>query len=169
MAEKAHAMLFPINGEPARYFYAGSLPEGRQTLIARFLDGEILVVVFDANGELGQAIRHELPSPPVIPDCAYGREVDEAQFAEYLKEQFGFTPGQIRVREFRLPWGGLAVHRLPERYQKFLRNPDDPDLDMEERVTFQTRIEEWERAGLFVLEVEPCDYWLDQTGEVVAS
>lgn len=162
-------MLFPINGEPARYFYAGSLPEGRQALIARFLDGEIVVAVFDSEGSLQQAIHQELPSPPVIPDCAYGREVDEAQFEKYLQQQFGFVPGPIRVREFRLPEGELAVYRFPERYQKFLEDPDDPDLDVEERITFPTIIKEWEQAGLFVMEVEPCDYWLDQTGEVIAS
>src|SRR5262245_6159042 len=122
MAGNADAMLFPINGEPARYFYAGSLPGGRQALIARFLDGEIVVAVFDAAGELQQAIHQELPSPPVKPDCSYGREVDEAQFEKYLWEQFGFAPGPVRVREFRLPGGELAVYRFPERYQKFLRD-----------------------------------------------
>src|SRR5688572_11818702 len=113
MAGDADAMLFPINGEPARYFYAGSLPEGRQALIARFLDGRIVVAVFDREGELRQVIRHELPSPPVVADCTYGREVNEAQFAEYLNKRFGFTPGSIRVREFRLPGGELAVYCLP--------------------------------------------------------
>jgi hypothetical protein len=169
MAGNADEMLFPINGEPARYFYAGSLPEGRQALIGRSLDGEMVVAVFDFKGELQQVIHHELPSPPVIPDCPYGREVNEVQFAEYLKKQFGFAAGPIRVREFRLSGGELAVYRFPERYQKFLKDPSDPDFDMEERIAFPTLIEDWKRAGLFVLEVEPCDYWLDQTGEVIAS
>ncbi|MCI0407034.1 MAG: hypothetical protein L0191_00500 [Acidobacteria bacterium] len=161
MAGNADEMLFPINGEPPRNFYAGSLPQGRQALITLSEAGEIVVAVFGPQGELLHVIHEALASPPIIPD--------DEQFEEYLKQQFGFAPGPIRVRAFRLSRGELAVYRLPERYQKFLREPNDPGFDMEERMTFPSLIEDWERAGLFVLEVGPCDFWLDQTGEVIAS
>jgi hypothetical protein len=161
MIKKADEMLFPINGEPARNFYAGSMPDGRQALITLSEADELVVAVFGPQGELLHVIHEAVTSPPIIPD--------EAKFQEYIKQKFGFTPGPVRVRAFRLSGGELAVYRLPERYQEFLTDPSAPDFDMEERMTFPSIIEDWKRAGLFVLEVGPCDFWLDQTGEVIAS
>jgi hypothetical protein len=165
----AGSRLFPIVGEPTRDFYAGSLPESRQALIALEMLRGMEMAVFGTDGNLLEVLRRTLPSPPVRTACEAFFSVDHEAFMNYLKEQFGFASGPIRVREFRLPGGALAVYRYPEQYQKFLQNPDDPDLDMAERITFPARIEEWEQAGLFVLEVGPCDFWLDRTGEVIAS
>jgi hypothetical protein len=161
--------LFPIVGEPARDFYAGTLPDGRQALISLVLPKGMVMAIFGTDGTLLEVVRRTLPSPPVETECDGYFNVDETAFLTYLKDQFGVVLGPIQVREFRLPGGELAVYRFPEQYQKFVQDPDNPEFDDEERITFPTRIEEWEQAGLFVLEVAPCDYWLDQTGEVIAS
>jgi hypothetical protein len=161
MGTNADDMLFPINGEPVRNFYAGSLPQGRQALITLSEAAEIVVAVFSPQGELLQVIYDAVASPPIIPD--------DDQFQEYIKQKFGFTPVSVRVRPFSLPGGELAVYRLPKQYQKFLREPDDPDFGTEERTVFPSLIEEWERAGRLVLEVGLCDFWLDQTGDIIAS
>ena len=69
-------LLFPIRSAPDRYFYAGHLPNGRQTLIARSVYGQLIVAVFDGGGNLIEVIRQELPSPPVLPNSGEIREVD---------------------------------------------------------------------------------------------
>src|SRR5437899_736772 len=107
MARNPDDVLFPINGEPPRNFYAGSLPESRQALITLSEADEIVMVVFGPQGELLQVIHEALASPPVIPD--------DEQLQEYVKQKFGFTPRPVRVRAFRLPGSELAVYCLPER------------------------------------------------------
>src|SRR5438874_13266648 len=92
--------LFTIQSDPCRYFYAGSLPGGRQALIGRSVYGQIEMAVFDAGGDLLEICRSDLPSPPVEPDSDLIREVDEDEFHEYLRKEYGFTPGVIRIKEF---------------------------------------------------------------------
>jgi hypothetical protein len=161
--------LFPIVGEPARDFYAGSLPEGCQALITLVLPREMVLAVFDTDGNLLEVIRRTLPSPPVRSECEGYFSVDDAAFMAYLKEQFDFSPGMIRVKEFQLPRGELAVYHRPRLYQEFLKNPEGPEFNDDDRRDLPTVISEWDRSDLFVLEVGPCDFWLDQTGEVIAS
>jgi hypothetical protein len=161
-------LLFPIRSEPAYYFYAGHLPGGRQALIARSVYGALIVAVFDGGGNLVQVIHRELPSPPVLRDSGEIREVDERDFRKYLRREFGYAPGLIRIKEFRLPQEMLAVYHLPQHYREFLEDPNSPVFDDEQRQSFPGLIREWHEEGQFVLEWGN-DYWLDSTGEVVAS
>lgn len=161
-------LLFPIHSAPGRYFYAGHLPDGRQALIGRSVYGQLITAIFDRRGNLMQVIHQELPSPQVFPDSDEIREVDEDDFQEYLQREFGFSPGLIRIKEFRIPKEMFAVYHLPERYREFLENPSSPDLGEEERQAFPDLIRQWNESGQFVLEWGN-DFWLDGTGEVVAS
>jgi hypothetical protein len=161
-------LLFPIRSAPERYFYAGYLPEGRQALIARSVSGQLIAAICDGGGNLMQVIHRELPSPPVLPDSGEIREVDEDDFQEYLHCEFGFSPGLIRVKEFRIPHEMFAVYHLPEHYREFLENPNSPVFGEEERQAFPGLIRQWNGWGQFVLEWGN-DFWLDSTGEVVAS
>jgi hypothetical protein len=165
----ADSRLFPIVGEPARLFYAGSLPGGRQALISRSLSGDIVMAVFGPKGQLLKVVRRELPSPPVVPGSGDYRDVEEDVFARYLGEQFGFSPRMIRVKEFRLPEDGLAVYQRPKLYQEFLSNPAASQFNDGDRLELPAVIAAWDDSGQFVLEVGRCDYWLGQTGEVVGS
>ena len=157
-------LLFPIRSAPESYFHAGHMRDGRQALIARSVYGKLVAAICDGAGNLEQVIQEELPSPPVLPDSGEVREVDQA----YLYRQFGFTPGLIRIKEFRIPDEKFAVYHLPEIYREFLRNPNSPVFDEEERQAFPGLIQQWNEDGQFVL-VWSNDYWLDSTGEVVAS
>lgn len=161
-------LLFPIRSAPGRYFYAGHLPEGRQALIARSVYGQMVAAILDSGGNLVQVIHHELPSPPVLPDSDEIREVDEDDFPEYLRREFGFSPGLIRIKEFRIPQEMFAVYHLPQHYREFLVNPKSPAFGEEERTVFPGLIRQWNEWGQFVLEWGN-DFWLDSTGEVVAS
>jgi hypothetical protein len=161
-------LLFPIRSAPERYFYAGHLPEQRQALIARSVYGQLIAAIFDAAGNLGQIVHQELPSPPVLPNSGEIREVDEDGFQEYLRREFGFSPGLIRIKEFRLPAELFAVYHLPEHYRMFLECPNSPAFDEEDRRALPGLIRQWNEWGQFVLEWGN-DFWLDSTGEVVAS
>ncbi len=161
-------LLFPIRSAPERYFYAGHCPEGRQALIARSVYGQLIAAIFDVGGNLMQVIHQELPSPPVLPATGEIREVDEDDFQQYLRREFGFSPGLIRIKEFRVPQALFAVYHLPQHYRGFLENPNSPAFDDELREAFPGLIRQWNEWGQFVLECGN-DFWLDRTGEVVAS
>jgi hypothetical protein len=161
-------LLFPVRSAPERYFYAGHLPEGRQALIARSVYGQIIAAIFDAGGNLMQVIRQELPSPPVLPGSVHFREADEDRLQEYLRHEFGFSPGLIRVKEFCIPGEEFAVYHLPQLYQEFQENPNSPAVDAVDREALPEVIRQWNEGGQFVLEWGN-DFWLDSTGEVVAT
>lgn len=161
-------LLFPIRSSPADYFYAGHLPGNRQTLIARSVHGQMIAAMFDEGGNLMQFIHEELPSPPVLPESEVIREVDEDDFQDYLQRQFGYTPGLISIKEFCLPQEPFAVYHLPQDYREFLKNPNSSAIDDEQRRDFPVLIQRWIESGQFVLEWGN-DFWLDSTGEVVAS
>jgi hypothetical protein len=161
-------LLFPIRSAPEYYFYAGHLPDGRQALIARSVYGQLIATICDSGGHLLQVIHQELPSPPVLPDSGEMREVDEDDFQEYLHRELGFLPGLIRIKEFRIPEEMFAVYHLPEHYREFLECPNSPAFDEEERQALPDLIRQWNECGQFVLEWSN-DFWLDSTGEVVAS
>jgi hypothetical protein len=168
LERSAHGdLLFPIRSAPERYFYAGRLPNDRQALIARSVSGHLIAAIFDGDGNLHEVIHQELPCPPVLSDSG-GRELDEADFSDYLHREFGFSSSLISIKEFRVPEEVFAVYHLPELYREFLDNPDSSTFGDEERVALRSLIREWNESGQFVLEWGN-DYWLDSRGEVVAS
>jgi hypothetical protein len=153
-------LLFPIRSAPERYFYAGHLPEDRQALIARSVYGQMIAAIFDDGGNLVQVIHQEL--------IIEIREVDKGDFQEYLWRESGLSPGLIRIKEFRIAQEMFAVYHLPQHYRDFLEDPTSPAFDDEEREAFPGLIRQWNEWGQFVLEWGN-DFWLDSTGEVVAS
>jgi hypothetical protein len=161
-------LLFPVRSAPGRCFYAGHLPGGRQALIARSVYGQMVAGIFDGGGNLMQVMRQELPSPPALPGPGEAREVDEDAFQEYLRREFGFSPGLIRIKEFRAPEETFAVYHLPQHYREFLGNPNNSSFDEEQRQALPGLIRRWNEGGQFVLEWG-IDFWLDSTGVVVAS
>jgi hypothetical protein len=160
---------FPVQSCPAHFFYPGHLPKDRQALIARCVYGCIIVVYFDRGGTLLKTQRTDLPSSLLYSGHMPGYfDVDEDEFHEYLRKEFGFKPGLIRVREFHLPDELLAVYRLPEFYQDFLKDPNDPAFDDELRQYLPGQIKRWREEGRFVLQWGN-DFWLDSSGEVTDS
>jgi hypothetical protein len=100
-----------------------------------------------------------------MPGCY---RVEEDEFHEYLRQEFGFTPDVIHIREFRLPQDELAVYRLPEFYQEFLNDPNGPDFDEDLRQYLPGQIDRWRTEGRFVLQWGN-DFWLNKHGDVTDS
>lgn len=161
-------LQFPIQSAPERYFYAGHLPKRHQALIGRDLYGKITVAIFDSNGVLIDVIHKVLPSPPVIRSVNQIRDVDEDDFQTYLQREYGFSSGEIHIKEFSVPKEMFAVYHLPSSYRVFLEDPNSPILDDEMRQAFPELIRQWNELGQFVLEWGN-DYWLNSTGQVIAS
>lgn len=160
-------LLFPIRSNPV-YFYAGHLWDVRQTLIGRSVYGHLVVACFDSGGSLIEVIHQKLPSHLIVTGPFGTCEVDEDDFLNYLQGELGFTDGRIQVKEFHLTDKQLEVYQLPEHYQAFLNDPNNPLYSQEEHESFPGLIREWHERGQFVL-VWGNDYWLDITGEVIAS
>jgi hypothetical protein len=162
-------LLFPVQSAPCRAFYAGYLPEGRQALVAcSYYSGDMIIAVFDASGDLKEVVHDQLPQPRQLHAACYLSAVYEDDYHQYFRDSLGLSPGLIRIKAFHMPAELFGVYHLPPRYRDFLKNPADPQFDEEERQVFPGYIEQWIEQGNFVLEWGN-DYWLDATGEVVAS
>jgi hypothetical protein len=117
------------------------------------------MALFDARGDFLESVHRS----DIICD------LDGEEFEEYLKQELGFTPGLIRIKEFRLPGDEFALSQLPTYYQEFLRDSNAPAFSDEDRRELPTVIGEWLKSGQCVLENNQTDFWLDCTGQVVAS
>jgi hypothetical protein len=162
-------LLFPVQGDWGRGLYAGCLPDGRQALIAcAYYTGEMIMAVFNRQGDLAGVVRQELPSPRELLAAGATAAVYRDDYHEYLQDAVGLSRGLIRIKAFDMRADGFSLYHLPKHYQSFLENPADPSFDDEERQAFPGSIEQWIEQGNFVLEWGN-DYWLDSTGEIIAS
>lgn len=124
---------------PDRYFHAGHLTDGRAALIAYTLYGEITAALFDGGGNSIEIIQKEIPRPPVDPNSRPIHKGDEDGCQEYLHREFGFSPGLIRIKEFRMKGELFAVYHLPSHYKDFLCRYKVP-------VHFKSEIRPWGAA-----------------------
>jgi hypothetical protein len=165
-AARSPDRLYPILTDRHRDFYAGCTADGRQLLAGEWCP-DLLVGLFDNAGNL-QEVRYRTVRSK--------GEVDER-----LREWYGYFPGLIRVKRFRIAPGpnqpvnplqralvgesGFAIAPFPlsweECYAELPRYPDDdPD--------FVEMVRGWIERGNFAL------YWgneifLDGTGQVVGT
>jgi hypothetical protein len=160
--------MFPVRTCQRHGFYAGQLRGGRNALIGQIVTGHIIVVVFDAGGHLLKVIRRALPTRLLTARDVAGYHVDEEGFQDYLRREFGYQPGLIRVQEFRLPEELLAVYHMPEHYEDFLKNPNDPSFADWERQQYPALINRWIAEGSFILEWGN-SFWMDSNGDVAGS
>lgn len=147
---------YPIRSDSNYGFHAGHVPKKRQALIALDVSLNLLVAFFDAKGNFLQVERRNL-SP----------SLNDRDFQKYLKKEFGFKPGLIRVKAFLIKPELLAVHAFPSHFQEFLDNPRD-GFDAADRDRYPQSIRTWIANKEFVLDWGN-DYWLDDNGEVTSS
>jgi hypothetical protein len=161
-------LLFPIQSAPSRQFYAGELPDGGQALVVCSVSGDMIIALFDRQGNLTGVVNQELPSPRKLLEGGDFAAVYDEDYQEYLRRTLGLSPGLIIIKSFRMPAAMLGVYHLPQHYQDFLEKPDDPRFTDEDRRDFPIWIAQWNERSEFVLEWGN-DFWLDSSGEVVAS
>jgi hypothetical protein len=117
-------------------FYAGHLPDDMQALIGRWGAEKILVLSFSKWGDVYDIQRRTLPpfgNPPEEPHL----DVNDAEFHNYLRQEFGFQPGLVRVHQFVVADDecGIWVGPLPWADNQFLAAPEEytPEEQAERR------------------------------------
>jgi hypothetical protein len=168
MSTETEQKLFQIRTCERHGYYAGLLPPARQALVGQTCYGTITVAVFDSAGYLQKIVKKNLPSRILTARKSVGYDVNEQGFQEYLTRELHFRPGAIRVRAFRIPEERLAVFQLPEHFEAFLKDPNDPWFSDAQRQEYPGLIRDWIEAGSFILEWGN-SYWLDNAGNFQGS
>jgi hypothetical protein len=160
--------LFPIRSNKYYGYYAGRLAGKRQALAALDVRKNLVLAVFDQQGDLLE-VKRRTPAPSLKrrPEKKY-LAVNDREFHEYLHKEFRFKAGRIKVNAFLIAAEGLAVHAFPYHYQEFLKNPYGKIFDNADRDYYPKLIREWIADKAFVLDWGN-DYWLDNNGEVTSS
>jgi hypothetical protein len=116
--------LFSVRTTKENGFYAGHLPDGTQVLVGRTRAEKILLLFFTTSGWLYDIQRRQLPQIRTAPETPY-LDVNDAEFHEYLLEQFRFTPRLVRVVGFLVTddESGFWVGPLPGHFDQFLDAP----------------------------------------------
>jgi hypothetical protein len=91
--------LFSVRSNKYCAFYAGHAPDEMQVLIGRTLAEKVLVLFFSKSGGLYDIQRRKLPLFKKRPEKRH-LHVNDAEFHAYLKQEFGFRPGLVRVAPF---------------------------------------------------------------------
>src|SRR5262245_19321247 len=91
--------LFAVRSNKYCAFYAGHAPHEMQVLIGRTTGEKVLVLLFSKWGGLYDIQRRNLPAFREPPEERH-LDVNDAEFHGYLKQEFGFTPGLVRVQQF---------------------------------------------------------------------
>jgi hypothetical protein len=162
--------LFPVRSNKFCAFYAGHLPDAMQVLIGRTAAEKILVLSFGRWGVLYNVHRRALPpfrQPPEAPHL----EVNDVEFHDYLRKELGFTPGLVRVQQFRVSDDdcGFWVGPFPWHFDRFLARPEEygPE-DIEEQAQYRERIREFIARGVCVLDWGN-DWWVLEADGVEAG
>lgn len=158
--------LYPILPSPWHDFYAGRTSEGQQ-LVAGEWCPDVLVALFNEAGDLQEV---------------HARTITEKGEAEQrLREWYGYAPGQVRVKRFRIEPGphqpsnrlqlalvgeaGFAIAPFPLYWKECYADPahfpvDDPD--------YVETVRRWIEEGNFVL-MWGNEIQLGGSGEVVGT
>jgi hypothetical protein len=173
LEEEAYAdtRLYRVNFDPARSWFTGRLPDGRQAL---GLPGEeeVFLQLFDAAGRPLDQQRLSLPGWR----CEFdGSWVNEEELWERLRREVGFAPGPIDVRQFSF-WAKesqhypLSVEPLPETSSDQLRTWREWGYGQHwlDSLDSVLDLREWLTEGRYVLHFGN-NYWVNREGEVTDS
>jgi hypothetical protein len=118
--------LFPVRSNKYCAFYAGHLPDGTQILIGRTAAEKLLILSFSKGGGLYDIQRRKLPPFRHPPEEAH-LDVNNAELHDYLRKEFGFRPGLVRVQQFLVADDdyGFWVGPLPWHVNQFLEAPEE--------------------------------------------
>jgi hypothetical protein len=133
------------------YFEAGLVRDGRQTLMAVFVDATF-GIFFAPDGTLLEYVERHPATDATL---------------HAWQDELGFEPHAIRIRKFEIPSQGLGIEDLPSHLADFVEDPQsEPDPD--ERAELSRSIRRWLQNESFVL-YWGNDLWLDGSGHVTSS
>jgi len=143
--------LFAVQSNKYHGVYAGSLPNRGQVLVGLSGSEKILALLFSNWGGLYDIRRRELPRFHKPPEEAH-QALNDAEFHAYMRKQFGFLPGVVRVRQFLVADDdcGFCVCPLPWHFNRFLATPSQ--YTAEEQTDYRKLILDFIGRGLYVLD-----------------
>jgi uncharacterized protein (TIGR02996 family) len=164
--------LFPLRDEVYSRLYAGRLPGDRQALAACGSE-TMMLVLFDAAGNhVGEEFRSR-EQGPASESAADWQDLDESELLPYLKSEFDFEPGWIRVKECHVDryadfgwYFGVYLYNGTE--SQFIEDPDvTPRHSLEnERREIGARVYRWLKRGDFVVWMGGDEIWAGPRGYV---
>jgi hypothetical protein len=159
--------LFAVRSNKYCAFYAGHCPDGTQVLIGRTAAEKILVLSFSEWGGVYGIQRRTLPSFRQPPEESH-LDVNDVEFHHYLRKEFGFTAGLVRVLQFLVSDDdcGFWVGPLPWHFNQFLAAPEKSTT--EEQAEFRETIRQFIARDVSVLAWEN-DWWVLEADGVEAG
>ncbi|MCI0462657.1 MAG: TIGR02996 domain-containing protein [Gemmataceae bacterium] len=111
------------------------------------------VAIFDHEGNLLETQQRDLSPEEVIWE----------ETGRTWLEELGFRAANIKVKRFRFE-DGAGIYDFPGRLTDIFNSAEDPELD-----GARQWLQHWLLGGQFVWDDLDSDFWLDRTGEVVAT
>jgi hypothetical protein len=165
---------YTIQDVDDRNFRAGRTADGRQVLMSPFQTGPIALFFDDEGRLLGRERRRTTEPAPMWtgggPSQIPGDWFERAILRRFRgwQDEIGLEPGTIRVRGFFLDEEQLGIKDMPDHFAEYLADPANFILDEEETLDWPGLIEDWRRAGRFVLWWGK-DYWMEADGEIEST
>jgi hypothetical protein len=159
--------LYPIRSNKYYGFYTGRLPGGHQAMVTGGTHGyELHADIFDSEGNfVGVERRKTNFTEP--PEESY-LDVNDAELHAYLRLEFGFEPGLIRIkRPLESADADFALKPLSSFQEAFLQDPTEGPYGPPAREQVD-RLMEWLKNGEFALHLGN-EYEMDSDGEVTSS
>jgi uncharacterized protein (TIGR02996 family) len=162
--ERPFARRFPLDGVHIGYgIDAGHLPDGQAVLVAE--GKQPILMYFDAEGRFLREEQFDFSDRLVKPPRYRSDDCDAGKLMEVLKQEMGFVPGPIFVREFWAEQAGVGVSCWG-MYQEELAAPGSTlDEDSEE---IAKSLYWWWSTSQFLLPFGNY-YWADGLGRVHSS
>src|SRR5262249_24304973 len=161
------ARLFPLRGEVSSYLHAGSLP-GDCLAVVTVNAEAFALATFDPQGNLASA--RNVPRPEVVTEAIGGgyERYNEAALA-YLRDEIGFQPGLIHVKEFRA-WNNISLQLHGGPGSAFAEAPDRLPADVGHTWVDRARagrgLYSWMEDGNFVVSTGGALLWVGPTGQL---
>jgi hypothetical protein len=160
--------LYTLHNVAYRGFRTGTAHDG-MAIIAGIYFPDVLALRFDATGRPIELLKRPLCKEAQAKGGAGFKPgfhaLAEAEL-ESLTKSMGFSSGEIRVKRFSVASHRIRLEDFPEAFGEILREPDR--FAAEDVADARSCLERWKEVGQFVFWWSQ-DYWVDGTGEVVAS
>jgi len=159
--------LFAIRSNKYCAFYAGHASDGMQILVGRIRAEKILVLLFSKWGVLYDIQRRQLPQFSQPPEKRH-LPVNDEEFRRYLRKEFGFKSGLVRVEQFSVSDDecGFWVGPLPWHVNQFLAAPEKHTP--EEQAEYRQSIRQFIQRGVCILDWGD-DWWVLEADGVEAG
>ena len=162
--ERPFGRLFPLAEVVGAGLFAGRLPNGPALV---YVGHRPCVVHFRPDGQVDW-------EAPFDPTAVSGRwsvpgstNPAPESWPEFLREEYGFEPGPIFVREFATDDGGLRVH-LWGAYEDVVMDPDARSDGDGHEETCAVLDQTWLRGTNFAIDADN-SYWAGPDGKVHSS